>query len=89
MYAIIVYMIGMSCFKLIDLVPNNILRYMGSNVSTFSDKQEDPAQNLMRNLTASTGAVSNTVFDKVIGGGAGALSNTMKGVTELGSGKGS
>lgn len=47
MYAIVVYMIGMSSFKLIDLIPNNILRWMGQSISTFNDSREDAAQNLM------------------------------------------
>ncbi|MBI2235316.1 MAG: DotA/TraY family protein [Micavibrio aeruginosavorus] len=36
-YAIIVYMIGMSSFKMIDQVPNNILRWMGGGVRSFGD----------------------------------------------------
>ena len=45
-YGVIVYMMGMSSFKLIDLIPNNILRWMGSSVATFNDQREDPAANL-------------------------------------------
>ena len=48
-YAIIVYMIGMASFKMIDLIPNHILRWMGANVSTFGDQNGDPAENLVRN----------------------------------------
>jgi len=36
-YAIIVYMIGMASFKLIDLIPNNILRWLGNSLTTFND----------------------------------------------------
>ncbi len=45
-YAIIVYMMGMSSFKLIDTIPNNILRWMGQSVATFGDQREDPAAGL-------------------------------------------
>ncbi len=45
-YVIIVYMIGLSCFKLIDAIPNNILRWMGVTVSTFQDHAGDPAGQL-------------------------------------------
>ena len=45
-YAILVYMIGMSCFKLIDLIPNQILRWMGHGVSTFNDQAGEPAEGL-------------------------------------------
>jgi len=36
-YAIIVYMMGMASFKLIDLIPNNILRWLGNSLTTFND----------------------------------------------------
>ncbi|MCB9990357.1 MAG: DotA/TraY family protein [Rhodospirillales bacterium] len=48
-YAIVVYMLGMSAFKMIDLVPNHVLRWIGASVSTFGDQSGDPAQNLVRN----------------------------------------
>lgn len=70
LYAIVVYMIGMSCFKLIDLVPNNILRYMGASVNTFNDRASDPADGLMMRLSIGGKVVS----DKVIGQG-GILNN--------------
>jgi len=76
-YTIIVYMIGMSAFKLIDLIPNNILRWMGQSVATFGDTREDPAQGL--SSRASIG--SQQVLGK-IGGGlegiAGAISGPNK-----------
>lgn len=53
-YAVVVYMIGQSCFKLIDQIPNNILRWMNQNVATFNDSREDPAQGLVG--TAQMGA---------------------------------
>jgi conjugal transfer/type IV secretion protein DotA/TraY len=62
LYAIIVYMIGMSCFKLIDLVPNNILRYMGSNASAFNDKQGDPADGLMQRLSFGGSVISGKIL---------------------------
>lgn len=39
-YTVIVYMIGLSSFKMIDMVPNEILRWMGNNAASFA-KQED------------------------------------------------
>mgnify|MGYP001627750930 CR=1 FL=1 len=53
-YAVVVYMIAQSCFKLIDQIPNNILRWMNQNVATFNDSREDPAQGLVG--TAQMGA---------------------------------
>lgn len=77
-YAIIVYMIGMSCFKLIDLIPNNLLRYMGADVKTFSDVADDPVQGMMGRLGMGTSVVSNTVVNQIGGGAAGALGNTLR-----------
>lgn len=83
-YAIIVYMIGMSCFKLIDLIPNNILRYMGAgDVKTFNDAAEDPTQGMMGKLGIGSSMVSSTVVNKIGGGAAGALGNGFRGVSEL------
>ncbi len=48
MYAIIVYMLAMSSFKLVDLIPNNVLRWVGASVSTFGEQSGDPAANLVR-----------------------------------------
>jgi hypothetical protein len=47
-YTIIVYMLATSSFKLIDQIPNQILRWMGAGVQTFSDRAGDPAQNLVQ-----------------------------------------
>jgi len=53
-YAVIVYMIGMSCFKLVDQIPNSILRWMGSSVESFNDMAEDAAQGLMGRASIGT-----------------------------------
>lgn len=50
-YALIVYMLGMASFKLIDQIPNNILRFMGQQVKTFNDSQENPAEGLVGKAT--------------------------------------
>lgn len=73
-YTIIVYMLGMSSFKLVDTMPNNILRWMGQSVATFGDQREDPAQGLVSR--ASIG--SQQVLGKV-GGGLGGMVNAATG----------
>lgn len=45
-YAIILYMMALSSFKMITNVPNNILRWIGQSVSTFNDNAQDPAAGL-------------------------------------------
>jgi conjugal transfer/type IV secretion protein DotA/TraY len=40
LYAILIYMIATSSFKLIDLIPNSIMRWAGTNTAGFNDKVE-------------------------------------------------
>ncbi len=47
-YAIIVYMMAIAAFKLIDKIPDNILRWAGASVSSFSDINQDPTEGLTR-----------------------------------------
>jgi hypothetical protein len=79
MYAIVVYMMAMSSFKLIDMVPNQILRWLGASVSTFGEKLQDPGAQLVGmtyrgGLSMSTGfgrfgASGQTVFHSMFVGG--------------------
>lgn len=48
MYAILVYMIGLSSFKLIDRIPDGILRWIGAGVKSFGDQDVDPTQGLIQ-----------------------------------------
>jgi hypothetical protein len=48
LYAIIVYLMATSSFKLVDKIPDNILRWMGQGVSSFGDINQDPTENLTR-----------------------------------------
>ncbi len=47
-YTIVVYMVGMSSFKLVNLVPNYILRWANASVSTFGEHVDDPANDLVQ-----------------------------------------
>lgn len=47
-YVIILYMIGTSCFKLVDLIPNGVLRFIGAGVSSFGDKTPDPLDSMVQ-----------------------------------------
>lgn len=47
-YTMVVYMMAIGSFKLIDRIPDNILRFMGAGVSTYSDINEDPTEGLTR-----------------------------------------
>lgn len=48
MYAVLVYMMATASFKMIDAVPNGILRWMGAGVQSFADSRDDPAGNLVQ-----------------------------------------
>ncbi|MCD8566781.1 MAG: hypothetical protein LRY36_02535 [Alphaproteobacteria bacterium] len=62
-YAVVVYMMGMSSFKLIDQIPNGILRWMGQSISPFG-REDDAAEGLLS--TSQIGL--NQGLDKIGGG---------------------
>lgn len=59
LYAIIVYLIATSSFKLIDLIPNNILRWMGAGVQTFNDQAGEPADGLLTKIAVGGSLAGN------------------------------
>lgn len=48
MYAVILYIMALASFKMINLVPNGILRWLGSSASPFSDNSGDPTDGLIQ-----------------------------------------
>ncbi len=72
-YAILVYMIGMASFKLIDMIPNQILRWMGAGVSTFGDQAGEPAEGLLQKV-----AVGGTMIGQFSGGVIGSAAEAGK-----------
>ncbi len=73
LYTIIVYMIGTSCFKLIDQIPSNILRWINADVSTFSDDAGDAAEGLMKYAT-----LGGSQFGSQLGGAVGSIGDGLK-----------
>lgn len=71
LYTITVYMIGVSCFKLIDLIPNNLLRWMNAEVSSFNDNAGDTAQGLMTYITLAGSQFGGQLSSSVGGLGSG------------------
>ena len=47
-YAILVYLIGTSSFKMIDHIPQSIIRWAGSGAKSFGDQDGDPTADLVR-----------------------------------------
>lgn len=41
-FTYIVYQLAFMCFKMVDSVPNQIMRWMGQSVQTFNDNRGDP-----------------------------------------------
>jgi hypothetical protein len=100
LYVIILYLMATASFKLIDAIPEQILRWAGSDAKPFSDDQEDPTNNLVRNvaigsrmalqqpLTQATVEFGQTGGAAAMGvsKGAGSLLNSLRGAgTTLGS----
>jgi len=47
-YTVVVYMMATSSFKLIDSIPDSIMRWSGQNVSAFGDQDKNPSEGLTR-----------------------------------------
>lgn len=76
MYTILVYMIATACFKMIDTIPKQFMRWMGTQVSTFNDNTGDPTQN----LTQYTALAGSQIAPQILGGlnqGVGAVSGLL------------
>lgn len=61
MYTVICYMIGIACFKLIDQIPNKILRWAGVSASTFQENAGDPASQLTNQVYKGSLLIGNQV----------------------------
>ncbi len=56
-YAIIVYLCAMASFKLIDLIPSHIMRWLGADSEVFNDKNSTSPENLTRNMAVGSGMI--------------------------------
>lgn len=54
MYAVVVYMLGMSSFKLIDTIPGKIMRWLGTDASGFTDQANSGPDGLMTRMSVGT-----------------------------------
>lgn len=88
-YTIIIYLMAMSSFKLIDMIPKGILRWIGTSASGFGDINEDPKDGLQRyavtgSITMApklTGAIDQASegIGRSVGGGLGQLGQMIRG----------
>ncbi|MBP7758077.1 MAG: DotA/TraY family protein [Alphaproteobacteria bacterium] len=78
-YTIVCYMLAVSSFKLIDKIPDNILRWAGSGVSSFGDIDQDHVESLNRYVA--TGGM--TVGSQAIGAVRGASSGLGSSLAQM------
>ncbi len=72
-YVIICYMMALTSFKLIDKIPDNILRWAGSSVSSFGDINQDQIESLNRYAAMGGMTIGNQAAGAIVkaGGGVG------------------
>ncbi len=70
-YAVILYMMATSSFKMINLVPNNIMRWLGNNVSAFSDNMPDPTGSLVQYAAIGSGKIGGDLAGGLTAGSQG------------------
>ncbi len=81
-YAIVVYLIGMSSFKLIDGIPRSIMRWMGEDVAAFSDQAGDAAEGLVQRIAVS-GAGIGKKLESGLTSSAGQLQGGISGLMNM------
>lgn len=60
MYTVFVYMMGLASFKLVDAIPDKILRWMGASVQSFNETADNMANDIVgKSYQASQGAAGN------------------------------
>lgn len=76
-YTLMVYMMATASFKLIDRIPDNMLRWMGGSVSSFGDiSKEDPAGKITQ-YAAISGVTVGQQFTKGLTDTAGQLGSAL------------
>jgi len=78
-YAVVLYMMATASFKLINLFPQSILRWLGAGVSSFGDNQQDPVQGLTQYAALGGQRIGGQLADGFtqLGQGIGGLSNIV------------
>lgn len=67
-------MTGTACFKLIDLIPNDILRWFNAEVPSFNDKTGDAAEGLVKYIS-----IGGQQFSSQIGSSIGGVGQGLQG----------
>lgn len=72
-YAIVVYLIGNSSFKLIEGIPRSIMRWIGEDVAAFGDQEGDAAEGLVQRI-----AIGGAGMGERLEGGLGNATKSLK-----------
>lgn len=98
-YTIVCYMLALASFKLIDKIPDNILRWAGAGVSSYGDIDQDQVESISRYATSGGMTIGNQASSAIIktSGGVGGMlgeqigkfTNNGKGASTGGTGAGS
>jgi conjugal transfer/type IV secretion protein DotA/TraY len=81
MYAVLLYMMATASFKMIDNVPNGIMRWMSPGVSTFNDNKSDPTANLAAYASMATTQFAQPIMQNAtnaVGGAARGLAGALR-----------
>lgn len=70
-YTIICYMLALASFKLVDMIPDNILRWAGAGVSSFGDIDKDHVESLNRYAAMGGMTVGSQASQAVVEGAGG------------------
>jgi conjugal transfer/type IV secretion protein DotA/TraY len=70
-FAYLCYSAGVTSFKLVDNIPNQILRWIGNGTPTFSDSKEDPVSGNQQLLAAAGGFVGSSLANSMSQGATG------------------
>lgn len=80
-FAFLVYNLGLTCFKMVDTVPQGILRWIGQGgASQFADNKQDPMQGGQALMFAGVGIMqqANSAMQGVAGGAARLMGGSRK-----------
>jgi hypothetical protein len=76
-YAVICYNLGMVCFKMIDTIPEQVMRWLGQNVQNFKDGKQDPIGHVS-GITQAAGTYMLIQAGNQVSGGIGAAKGSFK-----------
>lgn len=81
LYTIMVFLIGQTCFKLIDAIPKRIMNWFGGEMPSFLDEQGETAEGLLQYVSIGGSQFGNKIASS-IGGLSKGAQETVKNFTK-------